>query len=391
MLDHDAGAAREQWYGAQEAARFLGVHRSTLHIAVRQGLIVPDQYTPGRHARFKRETLEAFRVRISDHPATSDAAPQASLHALARLASAMVQTSEPAELAGVALASIRRAMPQVDMSCIAIRTGDPHDHYRMRLLAQHGLPDWVISDYIRFRSTFRFATTAALRSLCPQTCEDTSKERLYSGTERLLQSLRLGAYFVQPILTEEEPLGVVICLYKHPHAFVESERTLMQGIADELATALIHAHQLRSLTGTLMTSQVLMRHALDVRAGAPPAVKAEESTVSAVEPHEALGRLFKHLSGAEDVCAMGFGRDLGTSDPHLLDIVCQACAGDEMVQTQWGQNGVPYTGIGASIPFAKGLRAGVAAAWLGRRPFAEADHSLLLTFAGAYVVAAKLS
>lgn len=391
MLDHDAGAAREQWYGAQEAARFLGVHRSTLHIAVRQGLIVPDQYTPGRHARFKRETLEAFRVRISDHPATSDTAP-AALQALARLASEMVQTSEPEELASVALASIRRAMPQMDMCCIAVRTGDPRDHYHMRLLAQHGLPDWVISDYLRFRSTFRFATIAALRSLSPQTCVDTSKEQLYSGTEHLLKSLRLGAYFIQPILTDEDPLGVVICLFKRPHMFAESEWTLMKGVADELAAALLHAHQLHSLTDTLTTSRVLMRHALDVRAGVPSAAaEAEESAASMAMPEEVMGALFKHLSGAAEVCAMGFDRDLYTTNPHLLDIVCQACAGDEMVQTQWSQNGMPYTGVGASIPLETGLRAGVAAAWPGKRHFAEADHTLLVTFAGAYVAATDLS
>lgn len=394
MLDHDAGAAREQWYGAQEAARFLGVHRSTLHIAVRQGLIVPDQYTPGRHARFKRATLDAFRIRLADHSATSDTAPQAS-QALARLANMLARSSEPEELAAAAIAGIRRVMPQVDKCCIAVRTGDPRDRDRMRLLAQHGIPAWVIDDYIRLRSTFRFATTTALRCRCPQTCEDTSKERLYSGTEHLLRSLHLGAYFVQPILAGEEPLGVVICLYSRPHMFTEVERTLMGGIADELATALANADQIRHLTGALTTSRVLMRYALNLRADAPSAVEvsaveAEEGAASVAAHEQALGDLFKQLSGAEDVCALGFGRNLETRHPYLRDLACQACAGDEMAQRQWRQNGVQYTGIGASILLVTGLRAGVAAAWPGMRPFAEADHSLLVTFAGAYVIAANV-
>lgn len=392
MLDHDTGAARDRWYGAQEAARFLGVHRSTLHIAVRQGLIVPDQYTPGRHARFKRETLEAFRVRLADHAATSDTGSQTAVHVLANLAGMLVRSSKADELASAAIAGIRRTMPQVGMCCIAVLTDDTHDRDRTRLLAQYGFPDWAIDDYNSFRSTFRFAAAAAMRSLCPQICADIATEDRSPGSEHLLRLLRMNAYAVVPILAGEEPLGVVICLYARPHAFTEVERTFLSGIADELATALSNTAQLRQLTDTLTMSRELMRHALSLRADTPLAGTTSNATTPAVSPPErALGDLFRRLSGAEEVCALGFGCDLPTRNPHLLDIACQACAGEEVVQSQWSQNGVPHTGLGASVPLATDVRAAVAAAWPGRRTLSDSDQSLLVTFAGAYVVATSVS
>ena len=393
MLDHDVGAAREQWYGAQDAARFLGVHRSTLHIAVRQGLIVPDHYTPGGHARFTHETLEAFRAHLMEHPATSDSALQTSMRVLAQVAGLLVAPSEPEELASAAIDGMRRALPQMDMCCVAVRTGDPRDRYRMRLLAQQGFPNWVIDDYIRLRSTFRFATTAALRSLRPQLCENTAKEQLYTGTEHLLRSLQLGAYAVQPIVAGDEPLGVIICLYTRPHVFSDTERTFLRGIADELATALTNSGQVRRLSDALTTSRVLMRHALSQRADTAKADATkhtrDEYDPQVLAPEQTLGDLFLQLSGAEEICALGFDRDLGTTDPHLLDLACQACMGDDMAQAQWIRNSITYTGIGASVPLETGLRAGVSAAWPGRRSFVETDYALLVTFAGAYIVAVK--
>lgn len=390
MLDHMAGAAREQWYGAQEAARFLGVHRSTLHIAVRQGLIVPDAYTPGRHARFKHETLEAFRVYLTEHSATSDSGSQASVRALAEVVALAARRACPEELANAAIAGIRRALPQVDMCCIAVRAGDPRDRYRMRILAQQGCPAWILDDRLRARSAFHFVTAAALRSLNPQCCADTAKERPHLGTDELIRTLDLGAYIVQPIVAGDEPLGAVVCLCRRTHTFTDTERTFIHGIADELATAVASDGQIRQQWSVLATSNALIRHALLLRARVASRkddAMDEQHVRDLAASGQELGDLLKRLSGAEEVTALGFGRDLPTTNQHLLLLACQACAGDDMAQTQWNANGITYTGIGASVVLTSGLRAGVCAAWPGKRPFPEADHALLTTFAGAYVLA----
>lgn len=386
MPDHRPGAAREQWYGAQDAARFLGIHRSTLNAAVRQGLIVPDQFTPGGHARFRQETLEAYRTHLAEAAAASREGALAPARVLAEVAHLLVAPAQLEQVAGAVVESIRHALPGVVMCCIAARTGDASDRFRMRVLAQHGFPHWIFTDYSRYRSTFRFATIAALQSLEPQVREDCARETLFGGTARLFRLVPLGAYAVQPIVWGSEALGVIVCVYQHPHVFDETERMLLQGVGDELAAALQNTGQLQHVTSNLAHAHALMRHALRLRADPAARVAPFAGGEPPGMPAQAMGELFRRLTGARAVCALGFGVDLATTDAHLLDLACQACAGDEMAYAEWNESGALYTGIGASVPQERGRRGGVAAIWPGTRVAPEADHALLVTFAGAYVV-----
>lgn len=387
MPDHHPGAAREQWYGAQDAARLLGIHRSTLNAAVRQGLIVPDQFTPGGHARFRQETLEAYRTHLTDAAAASHQGALAPARVLAEVAHLLIAPTPLEQVAGTVVEGIRHALPGVDMCCIAARTGDSADRFRMRVLAQHGFPHWIFTDYSRYRSTFRFATTAALQSLEPQFCEDSAHEKLFGGTTRLFRLVPLGAYAVQPIVWRIEALGVIACVYQHPHVFDEAERMLLQGVADELATALQNTGLLQHLTTNLAHTRVLMRHALLLRADPLARATLFAGDEPSDTPAQMMGELFQHLTEASAVCALGFGVELPTTNAHLLDLACQACAGDEMAFAEWSEKGALYTGIGASVPLEHGWRGGVAAIWPGARVAPDADHALLVTFAGAYVVA----
>lgn len=386
MPNHRPGAADEQWYGAQEAARFLGIHRSTLNVAVRQGLIVPDQFTPGGHARFRRETLEAYRAHLTDSAATTRQGVVAPAQVLAEVAHLLTAPTGLEQVAGAVVEGIRRALPGVDMCCVSVRTGDPADRLRMRVLAQHGFPHWIFTDYRRYRMTFRFATTTALQTLEPQICADATRDAVFSGTAQLFRSLRLGAYLVQPIFWGGEALGIIACVYQHPHSFDDAEQTFVRGVADELAAALQNSGQLQQLTSNLSHARVLMHHALMLRTeprAAPPASDgpAEET------PGQVMGELFQHLTGAKAVCALGFGMDLPTNNPYLLNLACRACADDEMAHHEWSEKGVLHTGVAASVPLHEGRRAGVAAIWRGARTAPEADHALLVTFAGAFIVA----
>lgn len=387
MPDHRPGAAVEHWYGAQEAARLLGVHRSTLNVAIRQGLIVPDQFTPGGHARFRQETLETYRARLTDSAATSREEMVAPARVLAEVAHLLTEPMELEQVANAVVEGIRHALPGVDMCCVAVRTGDPADRLRMRVLGQYGFPHWVFTDYTRYRSIFRFATTAALQTLKPQYCEDATRNAGFNGTAQLFRVLRQGAYVVQPILWGEESLGAIACVYRHPHPFDEAERTFLRGVADELAAALQNAGQLQQLTSSLSSARLLVRHALMLRADAAGGAATPDGAESADRSAPLMGELLQHLTGAQEVCALGFGLDLPTRNLHLLNLACRACASDEMAHEEWSENGVLHSGIGASVQVRRGLRGGVAAIWQGARTAPEADHDLLVTFAGAYVVA----
>src|SRR5262249_48602967 len=120
----------EQLLGAQTAANHLRIHRSTLHLAVRQGTLVPDARTAGGHVRFKRETLDAYCARFSmGGPATGESAVAAPMRALAELAQ-LLATTAPLEAVGeAAVAGVRRALPGIDACAVAMvrpEAGDPH-------------------------------------------------------------------------------------------------------------------------------------------------------------------------------------------------------------------------------------------------------------------------
>lgn len=389
MSDRDQGAARNRLIGAQEAARFLGVHRSTLHAAVRQGVVVPDSRTPGGHMRFSRATLERFREHLTSCPATGDAASVAPIRAFAALAHHMVEPTGFEHICRTAISGIRPALPGIDMCVLAIRTADHSDQNRLHVVAQEGFPTWVFDEFHRLRKTLRYATTAALRSRQPDFCDDVDQRVLHAGTQRLARNLALGAYAVLPLSAGDESLGVLVCAAHQPRVFGEYDRAFLQGVADELAGALAGASERNRLllavqAGERLTSEAL-RLRLAPRDAAEPAHNDKRRAPSSAAKR--MGDLFRELTGAAEVCALGFDADLPTRNPHLLALSCEACAGDSPVTDQWNENGTPYTGVAASAPLAPGRRAAVAAAWQGKRADTSADHGLLITFAGAYLLA----
>src|SRR5262245_9493289 len=102
-------AHEEHLYGAQEAARFLGIHRSTLHLAVKRNILVPDSKTPGGHLRFRRETLDAFAVRLAHEAVTSTTS------LLSSLGRTLTLPNGPQEFCHLAVARIRETLPDLSL------------------------------------------------------------------------------------------------------------------------------------------------------------------------------------------------------------------------------------------------------------------------------------
>lgn len=400
MSASDLGAARDELYGTQEAARFLGLHRSTLHVAVRQHLIVPDTHTPGGHLRFRRQTLEAYRARLVESSATGESLIFAQLRLLTRLGHLLATEATFTTLSKEAVASISHALPGIERCCIAVRPPslDPHDRHALRLIAQQGFPRGVFTCFKNLHTTFRFAATSAMRNLAPEICADTTRRPVYNGTASIQRDVPLGCYAVMPILDDDEALGVLVCIGSTPHDFSAHDLTFLQGVADLLAASLKATRHMQQFNDYLTSSQELAREALRMRAHAATTRHdlAAEDAVTQSAPdldltwQRQLGEMFLRLSGAESICALGFGADLPTEDSHLRALACQACAGDGVLaHEQWRENGILHTGIGASVPIVSRLRAGVSARWLGQRRMIEADYALLASFASAYLIALK--
>jgi hypothetical protein len=227
-----------QLHGAQAAASFLGIHRSTLHVAIRRGILVPDDRTPGGHARFRQDTLEAFRARLAASPATSAASVYEPLLLLAELAHLLADQAPLADIVGAVIAGVPRALPGLDFCAVAGVVPKPHDRLALHVLGPYTLPECVLEYFSRMKTTFKFAATTALRTQAPQICEDTSAETLFTGTAGICRLWPIGAYAVMPIVARGEPLGLLICDSIHARPFLDRDRTFLHGVVDLLAVAL---------------------------------------------------------------------------------------------------------------------------------------------------------
>jgi excisionase family DNA binding protein len=242
MPVHRQSSPEERLLGAEAAADHLRIHRSTLHLAVRQGMLVPDTRTPGGHVRFRRETLDAYCARLGiGSSVTGESAAAAPLRALAELARLLVANEALEVVGAAAVAGMRRALPGIDACAVAMVQPEPGDPFVLQPFAHFGLPEQVRASYRQLRRTFRFASTTALRTLEPEICENAAARQLYTGTQRFARLWQLGAYALFPITASGEPLGLLLCLSHASRRFSASERAFLQAMADQLALAIQQA------------------------------------------------------------------------------------------------------------------------------------------------------
>ena len=227
----------ERLYGTQEAAKLLDLHRSTLNLAVRKRMLIPDGRTPGGHLRFRRTTLEVFRERMAAGPATGGASI-APVYLLADLCSLLVDDTAPETLAERIVSGMPQALPGIEMCFVARVVAEPEDRLAPHIIARSHLPDDVWALFEQLKTTFRFAVTTVLRTLSPEYCQDASAAPLHTGTLELRRIWSLGSYAALPAVSDGRPVGALMCAGPAPRHFTEHDRALLGAVADLLAVAL---------------------------------------------------------------------------------------------------------------------------------------------------------
>src|SRR5579864_5922075 len=140
-----SGEAYERLYAAQAAAELLGIHRTTLYLAVRKMKLVPDAYTPGGHARFRRETLERFRDRLTLDSATGGDGSIA--RAVARAVASLSHFLTLQPVCDAVVDAALMACPGFETSLVVARDERCANGSDLRLLAERGLPVRVSLEY----------------------------------------------------------------------------------------------------------------------------------------------------------------------------------------------------------------------------------------------------
>ena len=439
--------AHEEWYGVQEAARFLGLHRSTLHLAIQRGRLTPDLRTPGGHARFRRTTLQTFQRRLVDEAATSEAEAFAPTQTLATLARRVAAGQSLRVVCQAAVEGVAAAEPGI-MCCVVFRateqdTMDEHDDLNatntanspntantpnapgegddprllgrrgsataLRLYASQGFSRRFFRTYTLLRTQTRasFATIAVLRTREAQFCDDIARSSdayPFNGTARLLNEMGMRSYGVVPVATTERAVGALVVGSEAPHHFALHERIFLQGVADQLATALRMQRGRRRNESAMQTARALLARAFSLRADADaatqqsqrrtprPARRTDNSDGATIE---SLMTLFTQQTGAAEVCALGFDANaltapLETCDDYLLDLARAANTDGMPTQRHWqSETGATRTGLALSVPLVSGGRGAVAAVWDDAHAPLESDRLLLMAFASACALLAE--
>lgn len=250
MGDHPAaeGAEQERLYGTQEAAKLLGVHRSTINVAVHKRLLIPDELTPGGHLRFRHATLEAFRDRLAACPATGGGAAAPPLRLLADLCGLLARDVALDAFAVRIVTEVPRALPGITMCTVARVVDEPDDRLAPRIIAHWQLPDEVRARFERLKTTFKFAITTVLRTLSPEYCEDASAAPLHTGTLELQRIWPLGSYAALPAIAGDRAVGALICSGPAPRRFTEHDQALLGAVADLLSIALARHSEVTAAT-----------------------------------------------------------------------------------------------------------------------------------------------
>jgi excisionase family DNA binding protein len=409
-------------YGAQAAARMLNIHRSTLHLAVRRGELIPDKTTPGGHVRFTRETLDAFAARLTHEPATT------STRVLSALARTLAVPNGPEEFCHLTFARIRQALPDLTILGVGLRHPTPDDPHNINPVAQEGLAPGIVERFRQLRPGTEFASTAVFRTRAPEVCEDTTlAPAVRLGAWGLARRAGLGAYAVLPLVVGsaaagDTVLGVLVVASPWPRHFPQSDIAFLQSIANDLGVALAYHGQLTRLRSHSRAAIELTQCALKLRTAlyALPADASAARTTARARAIETLRQLYLERSSAEHVDMIGLdrgraGRELdgagdtgehrlgwdgaagparrgaGATPQQLLDLMEHVHDAGPIQRAQWEETDGVRAGIAMTLPLSREHVVTVGATWRGDSSERVAEEALLAAFGTACILALGLN
>lgn len=366
----------EAYLGSQEASRLLGMHRSTLFLAVKHKTLTPDFITPRGHYRFSQETLDAFATRLTREPVTS------STHAIAEMAQALGEPNELEHICRCAMEQVRRAAYDLGMCLVGVPDPKPGDPDALRIYAPLGVPKWFIDNYEQMGPHVNFASTAALRSLRPEVCNDVSMgPPSRSGTLHLARQATASSYAMVPVAVGNRGLGVLIAASQQANRFHAPALALLESVAADLAVALAYHAQLtltrRQAHAAADVTLATYRLRQQLAAATPAARDAlRRAAIATLVGH------VRRATGAAEVYLTGAGFDLEPDYPEVWSFMRQATPTAPSIGAI---HRADSEGIATALvtPLDDGRLLTACAIWHGACGELEAAQALLRVFVGA--------
>ena len=423
MFEQESEVRDERWYGVQEAAGFLGIHRATLNLAIKRELILADYKTPNGHSRFRLETLQAFQQTLRHQAATSQEHVYGPVKIIANLAGLLAEASatfdKPQAVILETLHLLCQPQGVFDMACVVVRTlseTDPRDPYAIAVLEQVGVPASLIAAYTHLRPWEDFPVTVALQTGEPQVYGGESG-RIFPHTTalRVLAQHHIVSYAAVPFMSvedgERESIGALVVCGRAPHTFTRQERVFLGGIADTLSACITHGTLdplllrkqgdpllLRKRNGPLLTSAM----ALDTVSRLQETAFSRLRDPSAELPIESLCDLLVDRSNALVALVNGFpSQDCGDTSAlsqtqndtilrhyrdNLQTLVQRTRAADELKREQWESK---VTAVALPVALPSGRHGAVGAVWPGVREELTSEKAVLTALASACSMVAQ--
>ena len=366
-------ASDEQMFAAQAAAELLGIHRSTLYLAVRKAKLIPDAYTPGGHARFRRETLERFSERLALDSATGGDG------SISRaIASAIASLSHFTQLQPVCEAVVQAALiacPGFE-TCIAAARDDYTDACNdLRLLAERGLPRRLLREYhwLRRRPGLDFVSTMVARQQEPFLCYDIQAERgaVPEGGLKTLTDAGYRSCAVLPCVYDGVTLGLLVCLGRAPCSASEPEVVALRNLADVLTVALRRQRRDEATLRQTAAISELMRQ-----------TQRAQSGVTSADDLGAARRICQQGARARVVREWGITGAATPAPAPLANLLRAAASTDTPQRVEWAEDDGGR--IALAIPArAQDGHAAVGAIWLRQDLCSGMETALLQVYAQA--------
>lgn len=365
----------EHLYASAEAADFLGIHRSTLHLAVRRLKLIPDSYTPGGHARFRRETLERFSERLVLDSATGGDGSIA--RALASAVASLSRFTALEPVCDAVVDATLAACPSFE-GCMVLAYNDDGQRGAFQLLASRGVSKQLATEY-RWRRRHpgvEFITSTVAQQQARFLCGDLQAPDadVPEGGLQALTNSGWRSCAALPCISDGQTLGLLVGLGRTPCGFTEPEVAALANLADIVTVALRRWMRDEAALRQTETIGALMRHS---QALAGRAVDDDISTLRLICQQGARAKVVREWGISTE--------PQGEAPAPLAELLRAAAASDAPQRAEWTEP--EGATIALATPTPDG-RAAVGAIWLRHDMRSGMELALLQVYAQACAEAA---
>jgi excisionase family DNA binding protein len=374
LLD-DEKSPSERLLSTTQAAHVLGVHRSSIHLAIKNNVLAPDLVTQGGHYRFSRATLEAYAEHIAHAPLTTNADPLTLLPRLITLPDGKER------LCRYTFATVERRLSDMTAFVVVESQSSSDRRIRPHITTSLRFPRTILDQFIATYGKQDMTTARVLATGEPFYCNNVRTQFIpYSGSQLLNRRSPYQAYAILPLLIGDEVFGTLGVCSRIPHEFTPDEKGLLERAAQSLAIALTCHNAVWARQSHAIALTTLLKASFDYRGRS--ARRRSPHTAQA----EVLLRVFQKETRAEEMFVAGVENCLAPQSECARRLAERIIGGKPVAVAQWEDEQGSLVGVVIAIPHGGAYPIALGGVWRGALEESADYAALLHTLAGAYAL-----